>query len=243
MSLIISRKEWTNARAAVNTLFTSVSATANVLTMNQTRIRVDTAWEKIDRATEYLGVIETELDIQTRWTPSHPEYVEFHQQTIRTSYSKALDELERLVVMRLFELAKMSTSGIGMSISLCRTYLIKNLQGINFVVRLAEPCNVDRKRFRRPSSDTMPRQSFLIPLVQNCHGQRLSTLVLLVNLIYCATHGRIFSLQTGQSLHIERRHSNTSNYAVQGKNCNVWMWRYSVCEHLSEMRRTTQTQR
>ena len=49
---MISRKEWANACAAVNTLFTSVSSTANVLTMNKARIRVDTAWEKIDCATE-----------------------------------------------------------------------------------------------------------------------------------------------------------------------------------------------
>lgn len=71
--IMISRKEWANARAAVNTLFTSVGPTANVLTINQTRIRVDTAWARIERATEYLGAIETELDIQTRWTSSHPE--------------------------------------------------------------------------------------------------------------------------------------------------------------------------
>ena len=210
--------------------------------MNQAHIRVDTAWEKIDRATEYLGVIETELDIQTWWTATHPEYQEFYQQTICTSYSKALDELERLIVMRLFELAKMSTSGIGMIISRCGICLIEILQGINFSVRLAEPCNVDQKRFKRHSNDTMHRQPFLIHLVQHYHGQRLSTSVSLVNSIYCATHGRIFSLQTGQSLCIERQHSSTSNYAVRGKNCNVWMWRYSVCEHLSKMKRTTRTQ-
>ena len=97
----ISRKEWANACTAVNTLFTSICPIANVLTMNQTHIHVDTAWEKIECVTEYLGVIETELDIKTWWMPSHPEYLEFYQQTIWTSYSKALNELERLVVMRL----------------------------------------------------------------------------------------------------------------------------------------------
>ena len=209
--------------------------------MNQAHIRVDAAWEKIDCATEYLGVIETELDIQTRWTPSHPEYLEFYQQTIHTSYLKALDELERLVVMRLFKLAKMSTSGIGMIIALCSIYPIENLQGINSGIRLAEPCNVDQKQFRRPSNDTMPRQLFSIHLVQNYHRLKLLTSALLVNLIYCATHGRIFSLPTGQSLHIEKRHSSTSNYVVQERNCYVWMWRYSVCGHLSEIRRTTHT--
>jgi hypothetical protein len=211
---MISRKKWANACTAVNMLFTSVGPTANVLTINQARICVDSAWEKIKRATEYLGVIKTELDIQTWWMSSHSEYLKFHQQTICTSYSKALDKLKRLVMMQLFELAKMSTSGIGKSISHCHLYLIKNLQGINFGIRLAELCNADQKQFKRHSNDTMPRQPFLIHLVQNYYGPRLSTSVLLVNLIYCATHRRIFSLQTGQSLHIERQHSSTLDYAV-----------------------------
>ena len=159
-------------------------------------------------------MIKTELDIQTRWTATHPEYQEFYQQTICTSYSKALDELECLIVMWLFELAKISTSRIGMIISPCGIYLIEILQGINFGIRLAEPCNVDQKRFKRHSNDTMHRQPFLIHLVQHYHGQRLSASVLLVNSIYCTTHGRIFSLKTGQSLRIKRRHSSTSNYAV-----------------------------
>ena len=129
--------------------------------------------------------------------PSHPEYQEFYQQTICMSYSKALDKLEHLAVMQLFELAKMSTSGIGMIVCHHHIYFIKNLQGIKFGVRLAEPCNVNQKPFKRRSNNTIPRQPFLIHLVQDYHGQRLLILVLLANLIYLATHRRIFSLQTG----------------------------------------------
>ena len=85
--------------------------------MNQARCRLDAALVKVQHMEEYVFALEAELDIQERWTESTPEYQEFHQLNICTTYSKALDELERLVVMRLFELVKMSASGTGRSSS------------------------------------------------------------------------------------------------------------------------------
>ena len=81
--------------------------------MNQTQIRLDTTWTKYECALEHVSTLEVDLDIKDRWTASDPEYQDFYQQTVRTNYSNALDELEWLVVMHLFELAKMSSSGIG----------------------------------------------------------------------------------------------------------------------------------
>ena len=98
----------------------------NTLTINQTRIRLDAAWAKYETALEYVGTLEVDLNIQERWTASNPEYQEFHQQSIRTNYSSALDELERLVVMRLFELSKMNSSGIGTCFCFLYTYLIND---------------------------------------------------------------------------------------------------------------------
>ena len=40
-----------------------------------------------------------ELNIQEHWTASNPEYKTFYQENVLTDYSKALDELEQLVVM------------------------------------------------------------------------------------------------------------------------------------------------
>jgi hypothetical protein len=57
--------------------------------------------------------LENSLNVEERWTEAAPEYKTFFQENILTSYERALDELERLVVMRLFELAKMGTSGTG----------------------------------------------------------------------------------------------------------------------------------
>jgi hypothetical protein len=124
---LVSRKEWEEAREAVNTFATrvpSISSKTITLTMNQTRIRLDNAWMKYEKALEYVGTLEVDLDVHQRWTASNPEYQEFYQQSVCTKYSSALDELERLVVMRLFELAKMSSSGIGTCLCLLYTYLM-----------------------------------------------------------------------------------------------------------------------
>jgi hypothetical protein len=49
-----------------------------------------------------------------RWTAASVEYQTYHQANVQTNYERALDELEQLVVMRLFKLMKISTSGTGM---------------------------------------------------------------------------------------------------------------------------------
>ena len=62
---------------------------------------------------EVVIKLEELLNISEWWTPESPEYTKYHQEIFLTSYWKAIDELEQLVVMRLFELTKMSASGTG----------------------------------------------------------------------------------------------------------------------------------
>jgi hypothetical protein len=57
--------------------------------------------------------LENSLNVKKRWTEAAPEYKTFFQENVLTSYERALDEFEKLVVMRLVELAKMGTSGTG----------------------------------------------------------------------------------------------------------------------------------
>ncbi|KAF8224589.1 hypothetical protein L208DRAFT_1193180, partial [Tricholoma matsutake] len=64
-------------------------------------------------AESYVESLENSLNIEERWTAASPEYQSFYQQTVQMSYERVLDELECLVVMQLFELTKMSTSGTG----------------------------------------------------------------------------------------------------------------------------------
>lgn len=53
------------------------------------------------------------ISVSERWTETTPEYQEYEKQGVKLKYKKAIDELERLVVMRLFELSKMNASGTG----------------------------------------------------------------------------------------------------------------------------------
>jgi hypothetical protein len=107
------RQEWTAARAAANEVFTSIASVSILAAINQTRRRVDTAYSKLQNAESYVETLENGLNIEERWTATSAEYQTFYQANVQTNYERALDELERLVVMRLFELAKLSCSGTG----------------------------------------------------------------------------------------------------------------------------------
>ncbi|KAF8221449.1 hypothetical protein L208DRAFT_1426627 [Tricholoma matsutake] len=61
----------------------------------------------------YIKTLENSLNIAEQWTAASAEYQTYHQANVQTNYERAHDELERLVVMQLFELMKMSTSGTG----------------------------------------------------------------------------------------------------------------------------------
>ncbi|TFY62236.1 hypothetical protein EVJ58_g3989 [Rhodofomes roseus] len=56
---------------------------------------------------------EQELQIAVRWLPASDEYQEACQLLTLREYQRSLDELERLVVQRLFELTKAGMSGTG----------------------------------------------------------------------------------------------------------------------------------
>ena len=52
------------------------------------------------------------------WSSSSPEYQEIKKEFAHRRYRLALDELERLVMLRLFELTKLNASGTGGSLVL-----------------------------------------------------------------------------------------------------------------------------
>ncbi|EPT04892.1 hypothetical protein FOMPIDRAFT_1045565 [Fomitopsis schrenkii] len=57
--------------------------------------------------------LEDELDIAERWTPGTADYEMAIKQLAVRQYQKAVDDLEHLVVQRLFELTKLRMSGTG----------------------------------------------------------------------------------------------------------------------------------
>jgi hypothetical protein len=99
---------------AVNKTFSQPSSGPTHLAIAQLCRRIDTAYSKVQNAESYVETLENSLDIDQRWTADSPEYKVFYQENVLTNYERALDELEQLVVMRLFELTKMSSSGTGL---------------------------------------------------------------------------------------------------------------------------------
>jgi hypothetical protein len=110
----LNRREWEVARGAANQVLTAISPADIQKTLLHARNRVDSAYTKLQTAETLVCSIEMNLSIQEQWTVCSPEYIKFREETVLTNYRAALDELERLVVMRLFELAKISVSGTGM---------------------------------------------------------------------------------------------------------------------------------
>ncbi|KIK20397.1 hypothetical protein PISMIDRAFT_105795, partial [Pisolithus microcarpus 441] len=76
---------------------------------------VDTAYAKLQHAETHTSNMEMRLGIQPRWEISSEEYKRYKTEATMVKYRAALDDLERLVVMRLFELSKMAMSGTGRS--------------------------------------------------------------------------------------------------------------------------------
>jgi len=57
--------------------------------------------------------LEEHMGITKRWTPATPEYVETVRYISERRYHQAINNLQRLVTQRLFELHRLNLSGIG----------------------------------------------------------------------------------------------------------------------------------
>ena len=108
--------EWELAREAGNQALTNVAAsdlTQISTALSQARIHVDGAYAKLQNAEAFTAHIEMQLQVEERWEIGGDAYKQYKQEASLRQYRVALDELERLVVMRLFELSKLSLSGTG----------------------------------------------------------------------------------------------------------------------------------
>jgi hypothetical protein len=87
----------------------------------QTR-RVETqrrhAMEVYSKTLEAVQDLELRLSIERRWRPEDEEWASTATMLHNRQYQRALDELEGLVVARMFELTKVNMSDTGTSLSL-----------------------------------------------------------------------------------------------------------------------------
>ncbi|KAI6011365.1 hypothetical protein BKA83DRAFT_4467060 [Pisolithus microcarpus] len=110
------RAEWDAAREVANNALTEVPV-GNLeelsIAIKRSRLRVDTSYAKLQYAETHTSNVEMRLGIQPRWEIGGEEYKRYKAEATMVKYRAALDELERLVVMRLFELSKIAMSGTG----------------------------------------------------------------------------------------------------------------------------------
>ena len=85
--------------------------------VTKARIQLDSAHRKLQHAEGLVANIQELLGIQDRWEIGGAEYNHWKEEALIMKYRAAIDELERLVVMRLFELAKLGMSGTGKPLS------------------------------------------------------------------------------------------------------------------------------
>ncbi|RDX41997.1 hypothetical protein OH76DRAFT_1458975 [Lentinus brumalis] len=92
--------------------------------------------EKRDAALRDVIALELQLglDSASRWTPTTPKFVETAQFLAERDYHVALEQLQRLVVQRLFELHTMNISHTAYKI---RTQIAKSLQRRSKAIRAA----------------------------------------------------------------------------------------------------------
>ncbi|KAI6145586.1 hypothetical protein BKA82DRAFT_4330608 [Pisolithus tinctorius] len=71
--------------------------------------------------------LESKLNIDSRWTPDRPEWHDAARLVTKRTFQRALDHLEALVVMRIFELSKMNRAGTATGYKM-RKHIAKALQ-------------------------------------------------------------------------------------------------------------------
>ncbi|KAG2336949.1 hypothetical protein BDR05DRAFT_896013 [Suillus weaverae] len=121
------QSEWNLAREAGNQALTTIPiGDLNQISaaLSQARIRVDSAYGKLQNAEALTAHVEMQLQVEEWWAIGDDMYNKYKQETSLRQYCIALDELECLVVMRLFELSKLSLSGTGMDVIYFYLFLI-----------------------------------------------------------------------------------------------------------------------
>ncbi|KIJ57433.1 hypothetical protein HYDPIDRAFT_178172 [Hydnomerulius pinastri MD-312] len=115
--LAAKTEEWRVARETANIALSEVHIgdfEEISLALKRAHARVDSAYEQLQHAEHLVAHIQNQLGLEVRWKIGGGEYNQFKEESKIMKYRAALNELERLVVMRLFELSKLALSGTGM---------------------------------------------------------------------------------------------------------------------------------
>lgn len=83
---------------------------ARTLQLEKQEVKRRFAGERMETILREVIAMEVAMGITTRWTPETAEYLETLRYMTTRKYQRALDELRRLVVQRLFELQRLNIS-------------------------------------------------------------------------------------------------------------------------------------
>jgi hypothetical protein len=112
--LFLTSTNWYDAQATVNRLRGSIATPETVKAMQKAIRKVSSLAGRIEMTEQHILFIEDQLGLRgARWNEASEEYRISKHKLAERKYRRALDELERLVVQRLFELSKLNISGTG----------------------------------------------------------------------------------------------------------------------------------
>ncbi|KAI5996379.1 hypothetical protein EDD15DRAFT_2387353 [Pisolithus albus] len=147
------RMEWNSACEAANAALSGVvegDFTAMAAAINEARVWVELAYTKLQNAETLAVHIQGQLGLESPWKVGGEEYTHYREEAMLGKYREALGELERLVIMCLFELSKLAMSGTGYKL---RQQISKGLQRRSEAIRKAiTRYNVQAGRLDPPRS-------------------------------------------------------------------------------------------
>ncbi|KAI6020939.1 hypothetical protein BKA83DRAFT_4055633 [Pisolithus microcarpus] len=153
--------EWDAAQEAANNALTEVPV-GNLeelsIAIRRSCVCVDTSYAKLQHVETHTSNVEMHLGIQLQWEIGGEEYKHYKAEATMVKYWAALDELEWLVVMRLFELSKIAMSGTGKSLMNSFGQSLNPKQDINCANRSAKLCKGVQKQFATQSVATIRRR-------------------------------------------------------------------------------------
>ncbi|KAF8344863.1 hypothetical protein F5887DRAFT_1061987 [Amanita rubescens] len=80
------------------------------------RYRVEVSSGQVQNAEALATLYEVMLGIPVRWTADNAEYKQYYKENVETSFRESVDQLERLVVMRISEVTKLNQAGLGVKL-------------------------------------------------------------------------------------------------------------------------------
>lgn len=119
------------ACSAASTVLTGIPAgdhQAILVSAQQAQACIHGAYERLQHAEALAAYIKQQLGLELCWEIGGDEYNQFKEEAMISKYCVALNELECLVVMCLFELSKLGLSGTGMGF-VCSVLILQFLVG------------------------------------------------------------------------------------------------------------------